>query len=115
MTFALRTLPACPATNNTNILGRRGRARVFAPPEWTTLCRLFELSPRESEVARLILNELDEQDIASNLGITQRTVRAHVEHLYRKLAVHSRYQLVIRIFREYIRLHSDGSITAHIG
>jgi DNA-binding NarL/FixJ family response regulator len=92
-----------------------GTRSFIAPRDWTALCHTFSLSPRESEVARLILEELDEQDIASNLGIAQRTVRAHVEHLYRKLGVHSRYQLVIRLFREYVRLDAHDSTIRPIG
>jgi DNA-binding CsgD family transcriptional regulator len=52
---------------------------------------------------------MDEAEIASNLGIAARTVHAHVERAYRKAGVHSRSELVVRLFREYVRVRSDGS------
>jgi DNA-binding NarL/FixJ family response regulator len=48
-----------------------------------------------------------EDDVAASLGIASRTVHAHLEHTYRKTNVHSRYELVIRVFREYVRMRGS--------
>ena len=72
--------------------------------EWKIIEDALALSPRESEILGLILQGMDEPQIASSLGIAARTVHAHLERSYRKAGVHSRSELVIRLFREYVRL-----------
>ena len=51
------------------------------------------LSSREQEVAILIARGLTNRQIASELGLTERTVDSHVEHILRKLRFRSRAQI----------------------
>jgi DNA-binding NarL/FixJ family response regulator len=54
------------------------------------------LTPRELEVLDRVAHGDDNLKIAAILDITERTVRAHVSALYRKLAAENRGQLVLR-------------------
>lgn len=54
------------------------------------------LSPREREILPLLAEGLTMQQVGRRLGISPRTVEAHVAKLYRKLAVHTRLQAVAR-------------------
>lgn len=58
--------------------------------------RIFEpnLTPREEEVLRLMARGLSNEQIASELGIAEGTVKNHVSNLYAKLGVNSRAQAV---------------------
>ena len=58
------------------------------------------LSPREAEVLRLLADGSTQHEIAHRLGISPKTVGSHIEHILRKLGVHSRAQAVARAFRE---------------
>lgn len=53
------------------------------------------LSARERDVLRYIAIGADNLKIAAHLGITERTVRAHVSALYRKLAAENRTELAL--------------------
>lgn len=57
------------------------------------------LSPRETEVAKLVARGLGDKDIARQLGIAQTTVRTHIDHAFRKLDVKNRIALVQRLRR----------------
>jgi DNA-binding CsgD family transcriptional regulator len=48
------------------------------------------ISPREREVARLIADGLSNRAIAVRLGLSERTIEAHVEHILDKLGFRSR-------------------------
>lgn len=48
------------------------------------------LSPREHEVLVALAGGCRYKEIASQLGISYDTVRTHVQHIYKKLHVHSR-------------------------
>ena len=47
------------------------------------------LSPREQEVVARLAQGLRQAEIATELGISQRTVNTHLYHIYEKLHVHS--------------------------
>jgi two-component system, NarL family, nitrate/nitrite response regulator NarL len=59
-----------------------------------------ELTRRETEVLRLLAQGLTQREIAGRLTISSKTVGTHIEHVLRKLGVHSRAQAVALVFRD---------------
>jgi two-component system nitrate/nitrite response regulator NarL len=57
------------------------------------------LTAREQQVLRLIAEGLGPRDIASRLVIADKTVSTHIDHIFRKLGVHSRTQAVAVAFQ----------------
>ncbi len=53
------------------------------------------LTPRESEVLRLLATGLDNAKIADVMGISVTTVRNHIDHVLTKLGVHSKLEAVV--------------------
>ena len=81
----------------------RGRQRVARrPPEPRAASRsagptedgylIQHLTDRESEVLGLLVQGLDGRGIADRLGISDNTVRSHVQSIFHKLHVHSRLE-----------------------
>jgi len=58
------------------------------------------LSPRETEILKLIARGLSNPEVAQTLGISRATVRTHVEHIYVKLEVSSRTEAVTEGIRK---------------
>lgn len=58
-----------------------------------------DLSPREKEIAHLVAGGLHNQSIADTLGITERTVKAHLSAIYSKTGATGRLALALRINR----------------
>lgn len=56
---------------------------------------LQQLTSREREVLGYIASGADNLKIAACLGITERTVKAHITSIYRKLAVENRTQMAM--------------------
>ncbi len=61
------------------------------------------LSPRESQVLRLVVEGLLNKQIAARLGITERTVKAHLTSAYQRIGVADRTQAALWVQRH--RLH----------
>jgi DNA-binding NarL/FixJ family response regulator len=59
-----------------------------------------KLTPRELEVLRLLANGLGQDEIASDLFISRKTVATHIEHVLQKLGVRTRAQAVALAYRE---------------
>jgi len=51
-------------------------------------------TPREREVLAKLAEGLRNREIADDLGVTERTVRFHLEQLFQKLEVGSRLRLI---------------------
>jgi len=62
--------------------------------------RLENLSARERDVANMIRDGENNKTIASNLGISERTVKAHLTSTFKKLKVNDRLHLALYI-KEY--------------
>ena len=78
--------PAFPAS----VLPTRGEL-LGSPTE--------ELTPRESEVLQLLAEGLPNKQIALRLGISEHTVKFHVDAILGKLGAHSRTEAVTRAAR----------------
>ncbi len=53
-----------------------------------------ELTAQEQRIARLAATGASDRDIATHMDVSVRTVRTHLEHVYAKLAIHSRRELM---------------------
>ncbi len=58
-----------------------------------------ELTPREIEVLQLVAEGLPNKQIALRLGISEHTVKFHVDAILGKLGAHSRTEAVTRAAR----------------
>ena len=70
--------------------GGSGSPKLAPPP----------LTQRELEVIRALAQGMSDRQIASSLGISEKTVRNHTSNIYRKLHIFDRTQAVIYAVRE---------------
>jgi LuxR family maltose regulon positive regulatory protein len=71
-------------------------ARLLTVSEGAAPPLLEPLSPRETEVLRLLTTPLSHVEMAKELVVSVSTVRSHVKSIYSKLDVHSRMEAVER-------------------
>lgn len=64
-----------------------------------------ELTPRETEILRLVAKGLSNPDIAGEIGRTEGTVKVHLKNILQKLGAHDRTEAVTTALRRgFIRL-----------
>ena len=78
-------------------LTRRGRAAISNGVTWG-------LTRREDEVLRLLASGLRQEEIASRLVVSPRTVGAHIQNVLRKMGATSRTQAVALSYRHDLRV-----------
>ncbi|HUA09958.1 MAG TPA: LuxR C-terminal-related transcriptional regulator [Candidatus Acidoferrales bacterium] len=58
------------------------------------------LSPAERDVLQKLLNGLRNQEIASRLRLSDKTVKNHISHILRKTGTTSRLELTIKVYKQ---------------
>jgi DNA-binding CsgD family transcriptional regulator len=96
----LRPTPAVPSAGTTADPGYEDVA--VEPPAVAVAIRgrWGDLSPRESVVLSELVRGARNSEIAIRLGISERTVKAHLAHIYQKLGVESRSAAVAIALKE---------------
>ncbi len=56
-----------------------------------------QLTPREREVAMLVASGDTNKEVARRLGLSERTIKDHLTHIFAKLALHDRVQLALAV------------------
>lgn len=67
---------------------------ILESPKFSTTRRVERLTPREVEVLRMIGDGIATDEVAATLGISNATVRNHVQSCLRKLEAHNRIEAV---------------------
>ncbi|MDU6010928.1 MAG: helix-turn-helix transcriptional regulator [Slackia sp.] len=71
-----------------------GRERMRLGEKCSQMAEAFALTAREEEVLVLLMQGKKPQQIERELYVANSTVKTHIKHLYRKLDVHSRQELM---------------------
>ena len=78
--------------------------------DWLQVGRRLEISPQQVEIVRHILEEdLTSEAIARAMGISLRSVNTQLERLFRKLGVHTRTALAVRVMLEVMAMMREES------
>jgi two-component system nitrate/nitrite response regulator NarL len=85
------------------------RIRRLLPAPLAGGRKAHELTQRELDVLSLLVEGLNQSEIAEKLVLSPRTVGKHIEHILRKLGVHSRAQAVSVAVRDET-LFADSSL-----
>ena len=68
---------------------------VFKAKQWEYLSKCWHLTPREVEVAKLVCDGLDNEQIGKKLRIAYNTVRAHLGNIFRKVGVNGKTGIIL--------------------
>lgn len=85
--------------------GDRNIAVIIEPPGANEIAplivRAYALTGRESEIVRLVLQGCSTKEVAHRLAISPLTVQQHLKAIFDKVGVHSRGQLIGRVFEQH--------------
>lgn len=88
------------------LIGEFARMRRKAPASPTA--PLTALTPRETEVLRLIAEGLSNPEIAARLSVSEETVKTHVSRILNKLGLRDRTQAVVAAYESGLVVPRTG-------
>lgn len=77
-----------------SLVRKVGGGMATVPPQRTAHRRL---TPRERHILDLLSRGLETHQIVSELGVSQSTVRTHIQNILSKLGVHTRLEAVVAL------------------
>jgi len=91
---AIRAIRSGESVLHPKIIAKLLKRATVAPAEQHKASAL--LSERESEVLKLVTSGMSNKEIAENLFLSQRTVKAHLTSVFNKLNVASRSEAIVK-------------------
>ncbi len=76
---------------------------LFSNERWSELAKVLGFSARQGQVARCLTLGMSDRQIATELELSEHTVRTHLSRIYQKLNVQDRMELVLLVFRQFLR------------
>ncbi len=73
------------------------RSTVDSKVKFSALIERYQVTPRELEIINLVIQGKSNQEIAKMLFISPATVKNHLRHIFEKLKVSSRYELISEV------------------
>jgi DNA-binding NarL/FixJ family response regulator len=74
----------------------RTRISLLNDEHWSYIRRQYSMSPRELQVARLVCEGFNNDEIAGSLKITQGTIKTHIRNIYRRVRVKNKIEMLLR-------------------
>ncbi|HEY50126.1 MAG TPA: response regulator transcription factor [Dehalococcoidia bacterium] len=97
---AIRAVKAGESVLHPSIIAKLLRRAMGMPVEGEGLKRKESLTEREIEVLKLAANGMSNKEIAQDLSVTVRTVKAHLSNMFCKMNVASRTEAILKAMRE---------------
>ncbi len=87
----------------------RPRVALLNEKQWLHIQRRYHMSPRELQVAKLVCQGLNNEEIAEDLDIRHGTVKTHIRNIYRRIRVKNKIAMLLKFI-------SDASVfSAKVG
>jgi DNA-binding NarL/FixJ family response regulator len=74
----------------------RTRISLLNDDHWSYIRRQYSMSPRELQVARLVCEGFNNDEIAGSLKITQGTIKTHIRNIYRRVRVKNKIEMLLK-------------------
>jgi DNA-binding NarL/FixJ family response regulator len=88
-----------PTVNNETDNGpvfERPRINLLNEEHWLYIRKQYCMSPRELQVAKLVCQGFNNEEIASNLKIKHGTIKTHMRNIYRRIRVKNKIEMLLR-------------------
>lgn len=84
-------------TNRDNSLFKRSTVALLDEKEWSYLQKQYHMSPREFQVAKLVCQGFNNEEIGKALKIKPGTVNTHLRNVYRRIRVKNKITLLLKL------------------
>ncbi len=92
----------------------RPRIPLLHEKHWLYVQKRYRMSPRESQVAKLVCQGFNNDEVAKALKIRPGTVKTHIRNIYRRLRVKNKIEMLLKFVNDAIKFSAKSGITPPI-
>jgi len=70
---------------------------LLGEKHWSYIQRRYHMTPRELQVAKLVCQGFNNEEIAKDLKIKHGTVKTHLRNVYRRIRVKSKIAMLLKL------------------
>ncbi len=78
---------------------------------WLYIQRRYHMSPRELQVAKLVCQGFNNEEIAKDLKIKHGTVKTHIRNIYRRIRVKNKIKMLLKFVDDTMKFAAKSGIT----
>jgi DNA-binding NarL/FixJ family response regulator len=87
---------------------------LFDDKHWLYIQRRYRLTDRELQVAKLVCQGFNNEDIAAKLKIKRGTVKTHIRNIYRRVRIRNKIQMVLKFVDTAMKFDAKSGTTSAI-
>lgn len=99
--------------DNDSVL-ERPRIALLHEKHWIYVQKRYRMSPRESQVAKLVCQGFNNDEIAKALKIRPGTVKTHIRNIYRRIRVKNKIEMLLKFVNDITKFSTKSAITPPI-
>ena len=92
----------------------RPRTALLHERHWLYIQKRYRMSPRESQVAKLVCQGFNNDEIAKVLKIRPGTVKTHIRNIYRRIRVKNKIEMLLKFVDDITKFSAKLGITPPI-
>lgn len=92
-------------------LFERPKVALLGEAHWVCIQRQYHLSPRELDVAKLVCQGFNKEEIATDLKMKVGTVKTHIRNIYRRIRVSSKIEMLLKFVDTITKLSAITAIS----
>jgi DNA-binding NarL/FixJ family response regulator len=87
--------PANDSSDDSSIF-KPPRISLLSDENWLYIRKQYYMSQRELQVAKLVCQGFNNEEIAGSLKVKQGTIKTHIRNIYRRIRVKNRVEMLLR-------------------
>lgn len=100
--------------NDDNSLFNRPIVDLLDEKQLSYLQKRYHMSPRELQVAKLVCQGFNDEEIAKDLNLKHGTVKTHLRNVYRRVRVRNKITLLLRLVEDAAAFSAKSKTTPPI-
>ena len=101
-------------SNSDNSLFKPPKVALLDEKQWLHVQKRYHISPRELQVAKLVCQGFNNEEIARDLKIRHGTVKTHLRNIYRRVRVKNKISILLKFVDVAAKFSAKPKVTPHI-
>ena len=106
--------PSGKDINSDNPFFNTPKVALLDEKQWLYVQKRYHMTPRELQVAKLVCQGFNNEEIARALKIQQGTVKTHLRNVYRRARVKNKITMLLKLVDQATKFSTKSRITPPI-